>query len=58
MCWPIASAAEYPKMREAPVFQDLMTPSSVFPTTASSDDSTMAASCARSTVARFWSVRS
>jgi len=47
MCLPIAISAGQPSMRSAPPFQDVMTPSSVFDTMASSEDSTMAASNAR-----------
>src|SRR6185436_17825248 len=55
MVWPIASAAEYPKTRVAPAFQLRMTLSSVLPTTASSDDSTIAASHASGFVAKRFS---
>jgi hypothetical protein len=48
MMWlPIAISAGQPSMRSAPPFQDVMTPSIVFDTIASSDDSTMAASNTR-----------
>ena len=43
ICWPTASAAVYPKSRAAPRFHDVMTPSSVLLTMASSEESTMAA---------------
>src|SRR5437870_3291074 len=48
MCWPTASAAAYPKSTSAPRFHEVMTPSSVLLTMASSEQSTIAASSARS----------
>src|SRR5437588_5616742 len=48
MCWPTASAAAYPKSASAPRFHEVMTPSSVLLTMASSEESTIAASNARS----------
>ena len=43
MCRPTASAAVQPKMRSAPAFQEVMTPSSVLLMIASSEESTRAA---------------
>src|SRR5437588_7806989 len=48
MCWPTASAAAYPKSASAPRFHEVITPSSVLLTMASSEQSTIAASSARS----------
>src|ERR1043166_7901903 len=42
--WPIASWGVWPKIRSAPRFQDRITPSSVFVTIASSEESRTAAS--------------
>ena len=47
MFWPTASAAVYPKMLSAPRFHEVITPSSVLLTIASSEESTMAASSCR-----------
>ncbi len=44
---PTASAALYPKMRSAPPFHEVIRPSSVLLTIASSDESTIAARSAR-----------
>ena len=44
---PIASSAEYSKSCSAPEFHEVMMPSSVLLTIASSEDSTIAASSAR-----------
>ena len=55
---PTASAALYSNSRSAPPFQEVMMPSSVLLTIASSDDSTMAASSARFSSACFRSVMS
>ncbi len=48
ICCPIASAAVYPKSLSAPRFHEVMTPSNVLLTIASSEESTIAASCPRS----------
>ena len=58
IAWPTASWAVYPNSRSALAFHDRMMPSSVFPTIASEDDSTMAASRALSSSARLRSVTS
>ena len=58
MCRPTASAAVHPKIRSAPRFQEVMTPSRVLLTIASSDESMIAARRDRSSSRRRRSVMS
>jgi hypothetical protein len=56
--WPIISRASYWNSRTAPSFQLVMFPSTSHAMIASDDDSTIAASCSRSSTSRFCSVTS
>ena len=58
MCCPTASAADQPNSRSAAGFQEVITPSSVLPTIAAFDDSTIAGSRAAAAASAYWPVTS